>query len=156
SPFAIDLSSRRVREADRVLDGIRSGQPLGALLGYRIERGLHDLGLDTAIPALRAIAPLAPAQTADSNTPTAAIAANNVGDGLELAQLWSASQTAITTALTTAVGASLVGKAQNELNALTDLVDGLTDALTAESAYQIARGNTSRAAATLSSIARGE
>ena len=156
SPFAIDLSSRRVREADRLLDGVRTGQPIGALLGYRIERALHDLGLDTAIPALRSIAPLTPAQSADANTPTDALAANNVVDGLTLAQKWSASQTEITTALTTAVGAALVGKAQNELNALTDLVDGLTDALTAEAAYQIARGNTSRAAATLSSIARGE
>jgi hypothetical protein len=156
SPFAIDLSSRRVREADRLLDGVRSGQPIGALLGYRIERGLHDLGLDTAIPALRSLAPLAPAQSADANTPADAIAANNVVDGLTLAQMWTESPTAITGALTTAIGATLVGQAQNELNALTDLVDGLTDALTAEAAYQIARGNTSRAAATLSSIARGE
>jgi hypothetical protein len=156
SPFAIDLSSRRVREADRLLDGVRSGQPIGALLGYRIERALHDLELDTAIPALRSLAPLVPAESPDANTPSAAIAANNVVDGLALAQMWSTRQTDITAALTAVIDPSLVGTAQNELNALTDLVDGLADALTAEAAYQIARGNTSRAAATLSSIARGE
>ena len=38
-PLAIDLSSERVHRAKWVLDGVRQGQPLGALLGYRFERG---------------------------------------------------------------------------------------------------------------------
>jgi predicted nucleic acid-binding Zn-ribbon protein len=62
APLALDLSSRRVRLALALLDGVRAGQPLGALLGYRLERGLHenhrDLVLDRYIPALRALAPL--------------------------------------------------------------------------------------------------
>ena len=62
SPFEIDLSSRRVRLALKLLDGIRQGQPLGALLGYRFERGLHEghpgLALDQYIATLRALAPL--------------------------------------------------------------------------------------------------
>ncbi len=58
SPFAIDLSSRRAREAERLLDGLRQGQPLGALLGFRLERGLHDTELDVAIAGLRGLAPL--------------------------------------------------------------------------------------------------
>ena len=41
-PFAVDLSSDRVRLARWLLDGVRQGQPLGALLGYRFERGLHE------------------------------------------------------------------------------------------------------------------
>src|SRR5262249_57594195 len=52
-PFAIDLSSRRVREAERLLDGVRQGQPLGALLGYRVERSLHELGLDRFLDDFR-------------------------------------------------------------------------------------------------------
>src|SRR5262249_11084227 len=39
--LAIDLSSERVRLAESLLDGIRQGQQLGALLGYRFERRLH-------------------------------------------------------------------------------------------------------------------
>src|SRR5262249_38141940 len=39
--LAIDLSSERARLAKWLLDGVRAGQPLGALLGYRFERGLH-------------------------------------------------------------------------------------------------------------------
>src|SRR5206468_6543944 len=62
APLAIDLSSRRVRRALALLDGVRAGQPLGALLGYRLERGLHEnhpgLSLDRYVAALRAIAPL--------------------------------------------------------------------------------------------------
>ena len=62
APLAIDLSSRRVRLALALLDGVRAGQPLAALLGYRLERGLHEnhreLVLDRYIAALRALAPL--------------------------------------------------------------------------------------------------
>ena len=39
---------------------------------------------------------------------------------------------------------------------LGDAIDGLSDALTAEAAYQMARGNTSRTASTLSAIAQGD
>jgi hypothetical protein len=62
APLAINLSSRRVRLALALLDGVRAGQPLAALLGYRLERGLHEnhreLVLDRYIAALRALAPL--------------------------------------------------------------------------------------------------
>ena len=55
--FAVDLSSERVRLAEWLLDGIRGGQPLGALLGYRFERGLHERKLDQFIAVFRRIAP---------------------------------------------------------------------------------------------------
>ena len=42
--FSVDLSSARVRTALGLLDGIRAGQPLAALLGYRIERRLRAGG----------------------------------------------------------------------------------------------------------------
>src|SRR6185437_9408315 len=58
SPFAIGLTSCRVREADRLLEGVRQGQKLGALLGYRFERSLHELGFDAVIARMRALAPL--------------------------------------------------------------------------------------------------
>jgi len=41
--LAIDLSSERVRLATWLLDGVRQGQPLGALLGYRFERRLQEV-----------------------------------------------------------------------------------------------------------------
>ena len=40
--FSVNLSSSRVRRAEFVLQGMRNGQPIEALLGYQFERGLHD------------------------------------------------------------------------------------------------------------------
>ncbi|HYR12164.1 MAG TPA: hypothetical protein VEQ60_30540, partial [Longimicrobium sp.] len=59
APFAIDLSSDRVRLAEWILDGVREGQPLGALLGYRFERSLREHAeLPQYTRALRIMAPL--------------------------------------------------------------------------------------------------
>ena len=55
SPFAVDLSSERVHRAKWLLDGVRQGQSLSALLGYRFERLLHDRGLDRYIQRFRAL-----------------------------------------------------------------------------------------------------
>lgn len=55
---AIDLSSTRVRLSQNLLDGVRSGQALGALLGYQLERALHNATLDAFIAPLRAFAPI--------------------------------------------------------------------------------------------------
>lgn len=42
APFAVDLHSDRVRLALGLAQGMRQGQQLGALLGYRVERSLHE------------------------------------------------------------------------------------------------------------------
>jgi hypothetical protein len=87
--LAIDLSSERVRLANFLLDGVRQGQPLGALLGYRFERRLHELKLDPLIASFRRVAPLG-GKLENTNEPVEAIAANNVVDGLELRRKWGA------------------------------------------------------------------
>lgn len=154
-PFAVNLSSRRVRAAARLLEGVRQGQPLGALLGYRVERFLHetrldgDRTLDRYIAPLRQLAPLASRE--NSTAPLEAIAANNVVDGLALHQLIK--QNSENVRNTVAMDTS----AFNALSAmLDDMIDGLGDALTAEAGYQIARGNTTRAASTLAAISQGD
>ena len=40
--LAVNLSSERVRKALSIIEGMRSGQSLTALLGYQLERGMHD------------------------------------------------------------------------------------------------------------------
>lgn len=55
SPFAVDLSSERVHRAKWLLDGVRQGQSLTTLLGYRFERRLHERGLDRYIQRFRAL-----------------------------------------------------------------------------------------------------
>lgn len=165
-PFAIDLSSRRVREATRLLDGLRQGQPLGALLGYRFERLLHDtvvdngLRLDRFIAPLRRLAPLvARANESNATTSLESIAANNVVDGLVLSRRWKEEREAVNDELMKVNPAPSPGEAtavQAALDRLGESIDGLSDALTAEAAYQMARGNTSRLASTLSAIAQGD
>ena len=56
SATAVDLSSARVRRAKWLLDGIRQGQSLGNLLGYRVERRLQDAGLAAYIAKFRILA----------------------------------------------------------------------------------------------------
>jgi hypothetical protein len=160
SPFAMDLSSARVREAKRLLDGIRQGQPLTALCGYRLERRLHELSLDRFIEPLRNVAPLAVRQRETNNAPTDAVAANNVVDALTLLSMRQADPTlsALNAELGTVQGSSSTDwdKVKREITALADTVDGLSDALVAESAYQMARGNTTNLSNTLTSIAQGD
>ena len=93
-PLAVNLSSERVRLALSILEGIRAGQSLGALLGYRLERGLHDrhalAEVDRFVFVLRKAFPLradhlAPTQTAQ-DVPIEAIEARNVMDGLQLVE----------------------------------------------------------------------
>ena len=40
--LAVNLSSARVRRAKYLIEGVRNGQSLEALLGYLFERGLHE------------------------------------------------------------------------------------------------------------------
>lgn len=162
-PFAIDMSSRRAREAQRLLDGVRQGQPLGALLGYRLERRLHDLQLETLIAPLRAAAPLVVRDRGDAGGPVEALAANNVVDGLVLAQRWQAEggDPALDGApfldkILPAAAAADKASAKAEIKALLRDIDGLSDTLVAEVAYQMARGNSSRLGGVLSAIASGD
>ena len=74
--------------------GVRQGQPLGALLGYRVERLLHETvvdngrSLDRFIAPLRRVAPLVARSSGATTGPVEAIAANNVVDGLVLNRRW--------------------------------------------------------------------
>ena len=54
---SLDLTSRRARIARDILGAVANGQPLGAVLGYRLERSLGDAGLHDAVTTLRAAFP---------------------------------------------------------------------------------------------------
>lgn len=161
--LAIDLSSARVRLAKWLLDGVRAGQPLGALLGYRFERGLHEahaeVELDRFIAPFREMAPLV-ARKLDpaEGLPVESIAANNVVDGFRLQQLWKQSMSD-ESAFFSKLGSMTDVQRQAlraELMALDDAVDAVSDALMAESVHQAVQGDTSRASATLDAVARGD
>ena len=77
-----------MRSALEFLDGIREGQPLAALLGYRFERGLHQLHRDVLVQPLRDRFPLYANRLTQPAEATEAVAANNVVNGLDLHRTW--------------------------------------------------------------------
>ena len=91
NPFAINLTSDRVRIAESFLEGIRNGQSLSALLGYQFERGLHDkysLGqgeVDMFIYPLRKVFPLVADNLINTKVTATdideAVEANNLSSG---------------------------------------------------------------------------
>lgn len=166
--LSIDLSSERVRLAMWLLDGVRQGQMLGALLGYRFERRLHEVGKPEFIATLRELAPLVarkrPEPGPPANTAIETIDANNVVDGLALLQRWQ--QGTIPFGQTVGKQPTKLPPAnqqnadfvalQNQFMLLADAVDAVSDALIAESVYHVVQGNPLRAASTVDSIAGGE
>lgn len=158
--FSIDLSSERVRRALELLEGVRAGQPLGALIGYRIERKLKDEGVPQHIATFRKAAPVVANKLTTSAEPVEMIAANNTVDGLlliekagydgkaraDVATLWNnAALGALPTDLDELSAIARV------LDHAQDLADAVSDALLAEGVYQAVQGSPLRAGATVDS-----
>ncbi|MER8186917.1 hypothetical protein [Kitasatospora sp. NPDC094015] len=159
--FAVDLRAARVRRALAVVDGVRSGRNLGALLGYRLERALHDAGLDALIAPLRAgyplprmVDPTAP----DSDLARTTIAARDVLDGQALLDDWLAHGRQLQDLLgdLPAEDRPLLDPATPLVQDLEDTVDAVGDLLLAESVHQLVGGSAQRAATAADGIARGD
>jgi hypothetical protein len=155
--YAVDLSSARVRMARFVLDAVREGQPLGAVLGYQIERRLHERNQDVLIAPLRSLYPLVAGKAndpADANEPAESIAARNVVDGLALRTAFQKGEIPWGSQGLPAGGARRTAL-EEELAALDFTTDATADLLLAESVYQLVKGSPSVAAATLDAMAQG-
>jgi hypothetical protein len=121
----IDLSSRRVRLARWILEGIRNGRSMSELLGTRFERALKGTPAETQLDQLRTRFP--------------GFAGKGVLDGLRL-------QAELSTTDPHVAGAVA------EMDAS---VDAVADALTAEAVYQLVRGNPGAALVNLEALANG-
>lgn len=165
-PFAVNLSSARVRVALSILDGMRQGQSLGALLGYRFERGLHDRDaeaeVDRFIAGLRLKFPLRAAkipQTADAEPDEIGqVEARNVVDGLALARHLSRGAVSRRYPFdldglpeASPAQAQAIGE---EAERLLDANDAVADLAVAEATHQALAGNPERASATLDAYAK--
>ncbi len=144
SPYAIELTSARVRLARQLFDGVRQGQPIAAVLGYTFERNLHEARLDELVDDFRTLAPLPGA-----STPTGV--RRLVVDGLALGKLWHDDPESVLPSTD-----ARRERAAKVLDALEVAVDAAADALNAEGAFQMMRGNLARAASSLDAVSSGE
>ena len=170
--FKINLSSERVRKALSIIEGIRGGQNLSALLGYYFERELRSqndkmVDIDYFIHLMRNAFPLnlskinsTKIEILDSDE---AIAANNVVDGLALinhikktgkdkypfgkSNLPNSGPDNPSDAIKTAIN--------DQVNNITNLNDAIADVAMAESVHQVVLGNYDRAAATMETYSKG-
>ena len=147
-PFAITITSQRVRLAQRLFDGVRAGRSLGAVLGYLVERDLHEHGLDASIDNAREVSPL-PGQE------SLPLAARRL-DGLSLHKLWFDSEGhAIDHLVAGSQDEPLRRRAAGVLRRLGVAVDAAADLLQAEQVHHFVRGNLTAAVNTLGDIDRG-
>ncbi|MFJ4428929.1 hypothetical protein [Streptomyces bobili] len=157
--FGINLTSSRVRRALAVVDGIRSGQTLSALLGYSLERGLHDAQLDTLVAILRDRYPTASLVDPDaegSQQARTAMAARDVVDGQALLDDWLAHGRDLELLELGSEAAPLLEQATPLVEELEATVDAVGDLLLAESVHHLVAGNPLRAGAAADGIARGD
>jgi hypothetical protein len=163
--LSVNLTSRRVRTALAVLEGMRGGQSLGALLGYQLERYLHDNGPLTVralVYPLRLEYPLVANQIQSTATTGGAaresIAAMNVVDGRKLLQHIGSGG-----ADTYPFGnPRLPRRPAAEEDTVTaavrhirDVNDAVADLVLAEGVHQAVAGNYDRSAGTLDAFAKG-
>lgn len=163
----VNLSSERVRLALSIIEGMQQGQSLSALLGYQLERGLHDryqmAEVDLFIYELRKVFPLRANRLGSTTVEDDAldsiiqIEARNVVDGLAL----------IEHIKSTGIGSYPFGKnlaeatpaqrnvINTEVERIIDIEDAVADLAMAESVHQVVQNNYDRAAGTLAAFSKG-
>ena len=149
-PFAISLTSQRVRLARWVFDGVRAGRSVGAVLGYLVERDMHERGLDFGIRGAREFLYL-PGQ---EELP---VDARRL-DGLKLHELWVGGEDHAVDHLVSMTRNPTDDERRRAiavLRALNAAVDACADALQAEQVHQFARGDLTRAVIGVADVDRG-
>jgi hypothetical protein len=161
--FNIQLDSLRTQRAQGILQGLTRDQPLAALYGYRIERGLRDAMLGKLIWPLRLAYPWRGDQPISE--PAEAIGARDVVDGVALLAAWQLDLQNGTQTVLTHLQQTINLFVQNPVGTLPtppewsavsavmqdaiDLADSVADLLLAEGVHQIVLGNFERAAASM-------
>jgi hypothetical protein len=164
--FAVDLSSARVRLALDLIDGIRNGQPLGALLGYRLQRTLDEdyptLGLDPFVQWLRQAFPLVANRmtSTQEGVPVESVEASNVVDGLKLVDYVRAGAApsypfGLAPPPGLAPGSAEIDAVNSAVGDLLDAYDAVADLALAESVHQAVLGNYDAVSATLEAYSKG-
>ncbi len=150
--FDIDLRSRRVKRAKRLLEGLANGQSMAALLGYRFERALRDQGLSAHILECRKAYPLNPAGAGPGDEPVEAVAARDVVDGVRLMDAYRNARPNFSIPGVPAGLTQQGGAIAGFIDALLDQMDSVSDLLISESVFQMVGGNMDAAGAAMMTL----
>ncbi|HSK17670.1 MAG TPA: hypothetical protein VK912_00915 [Longimicrobiales bacterium] len=145
--MSVNLASSRVRVALSYLEGLRNGQELGALLGYQLERGMHEnpAELDEFVYVLRDRFPFVSRKLTPVPDGTSAelAEARDVINGYDLLEFVRGKDYPYGIA---GLPADPRGSAiRAEIDSLADALDALGDLVLAESVHQVVQGNYERA-----------
>jgi len=160
--MAVNLSSERVRKAMDIFEGIQMGHAPGELLGYKLERMLHDQAtpLDKYIPVLRGLFPLGGTALANPGNPNGPASTQSGKpaewvsrlDGLAIVNaIKGGNNYPFGSGQLPAAGAEATA-IQAGISELQDTLDAMKGLMVAESIHQLVQGNTDRAGALLKSI----
>ena len=177
NPMAVNLSSERVRMAKKLWEGIKNGQNLGALLGYQLERNLHELyndspgwELDQYIYQLRKKYPTQTYHTPVSTSGAESIPAQNVVNGIDLLgdireamhtppvstdTLYNFVRSHISAGQSFSIqvsNPSIASAIAREIDMMANAIDALGDLAVAEGVFQLTKGNFNRASSTIDTI----
>lgn len=178
--LSVNLSSQRTRLALWLVDGVRQGQKLSTLLGYQFERGLHEnhpeLELDVYITAFRELYPTNVdenkiSESENDSESMESITARNVVDGMKLITEWKRYKESPTSGIpfgeTIRVFEDEIQlppihadderffAIANELDAIDDALDAVSDLGLSESVFQLVQKNFETAGAFPEGLAGG-
>lgn len=148
--MAVNLTSERMRLAVGVLQGMRNGQALGALLGYQFERGLHDrhglAEVDSFIYPLRFAFPSPGDRDGRLVIDGLALARHMQSTGIKMYPFGKPGLPPPSADQQKAIDL--------EAARILDVNDAVADLVLAEGVYQAVRGNFDRVGATLDAVGR--
>jgi hypothetical protein len=168
--MALSLSADRVRAGLRLLRGVRRGQSLGELLGYRFERRIQEATVDTAKPDLMTYAPtfraefpgsVGSVERPDENDVEGKderldeLATREPVDGLAVVRNWDTYPFEREDELPDR-GSPAYDELASIVSSIEADLDAVGDLLTAESVHQVGQGNFDRAGGSIGALAKGD
>jgi hypothetical protein len=137
NPFTVNLTSDRLQKSLFLLEGMRQGQQLEALLGYQLEHHLHENNLHEEIYMLREKFPLYENTTGNST----GFVNLSVVDGLKAIKNKEN--------LPAQINDQVKELVKKQIEKLEDTMDAGLDTLFYEAGYHITQGNLTQAAAAI-------
>lgn len=155
--FAVNLSSSRIRNAKKIIQGVNNGQDLSSLIGFFFERDLGDTdpSFNAYLQVFRGKYPYSTITEGIPGAPIENAVALQVVDGLKLVSAYREHGTDF---FTIEFGNGEINSGHEYLitevlKRTDDLLDAVGDLSVAEGAFNIIQGNPERASITGESIA---